>query len=214
MSRPTRPAALRVNAAAARFPLADKLPLADKEVPDDRPRGPLAPKTALTAEAGLPGATVGDSRRYRLSRPVLLALTTAHIALSVGLLGDSAGFLAVAARRAASTDGAFREATRELLAMFAVTFGIPLSVAALLTGIALALGTKWRLFRYPWVIAKLGLTLSVVVVGATVIRPVLDPLPDPDDIALLAGAAWDVAALLAAVVLSVYKPGRWSVRRR
>ena len=160
------------------------------------------------------GATTGGAGRRLLRRRPLLALVTVHIAVSVGLLGDSAGFLAVAIRRAASTDEAFRESARELLAMFALFFGIPLSLLALLTGASVALTTRWRLFRYPWVIAKLGLILSVIVVGAIVISPVLDPGQSPRDAALVAGAAWDVAALAAAVALAVFKPGRRLGRTR
>lgn len=147
----------------------------------------------------------------RLPRAARLTLVTAHIVFGVGLLGDSAGFVAVAIRRAASDDAGFRDATRDLLAMFALTFGIPLSLLALLTGLALALSTEWGVFRYPWVAAKLLLILTVIVVGATVISPVIRPGVEPDDLALVAGGTWDVVALLAATALAVAKPGR---RRR
>lgn len=145
----------------------------------------------------------GRSARIRLPRPALLALITGHIVISVGLLGDSAGFLAVAIRRAMSDDVAFRAATREILAMFALYFGIPLSFLALLSGVTLAVSTRWGLFRYPWVIAKITLILSVIIVGTTLIRPVIQPGAQPSDIALVAGGAWDVLALLCATALAV-----------
>jgi hypothetical protein len=155
-----------------------------------------------------PGRTAPARRvRMPLRRPALHTLVITHIAVSVGLLGDSAGFLAVAIRRAASGDEAFRRAARELLAMFALFFGIPLSFLALLTGVALAFATPWGLFRYPWVIAKLVLILSVVVVGATLISPVIRGGGEPNDVAIIAGSAWDVIALLTATALSVVKPG-------
>jgi hypothetical protein len=131
--------------------------------------------------------------------------------VSVGLLGDSAGFLAVAIRRSTSDDPAFSGATHDLLGTFALFFGIPLSFLALLSGAALAIGTRWGLFRYPWVIAKLALIVSVIVVGATVLRPVLDDDANADNAALILGSAYDVAALALAVALGVFKPGR-SVR--
>lgn len=149
--------------------------------------------------------------RIRLPRTGLLTLITTHIILSVGLLGDSAGFLAVAIRRAASDDEAFRMATREILAMFALYFGIPLSFLAALTGLALGLSTKWGILRHPWVIIKLGLIVSVIVVGATLISPVIQPQAQPNDGLLILGGTWDVAALLVAVALAVFKPGN---RRR
>jgi predicted integral membrane protein DUF2269 len=152
--------------------------------------------------------------RWRLPRPALLALVTVHIATSVGLLGDSAGFLAVAVRRAVSDDVAFRQAARDLLAMFALYFGIPLSLLALLTGTALALLTKWGLFHHPWVMTKLALIVSVIVVGATLISPVIQAGAEPNDIALVVGGSWDVLALLVATALAVVKPWRQKAGRR
>lgn len=141
-------------------------------------------------------------------RSTVLAILTAHIALSVGLLGDSAGFLAVAVARAASADAAFRDAALQLLGMFALMFGIPLSFIALLTGVTLAALTRWSLFRYPWTITKLCLIVTVIAVGAFLLRPVLGgEIPGGDGL-LIAGSAWDVAALAVAVGLGVFKPGR------
>jgi hypothetical protein len=147
-----------------------------------------------------------SSRRFgRRTRHLVL---TVHIVVSVGLLGDSAGFLAVAIRRAASNDPAFVDAAHDLLGMFALFFGIPLSFLALITGLALGLGTPWGVFRYPWVIAKLVLIVTVIVVGATVLRPVLSDDTDTGDGPLIIGAAYDVAALATATTLAVFKPGR------
>jgi hypothetical protein len=55
---------------------------------------------------------------------------------------------------------------------------------------------------------KLVLTVTVIVVGATILRPVLFDDDDPGSGALIAGAAYDVAALIAATALAVFKPGR------
>jgi hypothetical protein len=131
-----------------------------------------------------------------------------HIVVSVGLLGDSAGFLAVAIRRAISDDPAMVESAHELLGMFALAFGIPLSFLALITGLALGLGTRWGVFRHGWVLAKLVLIVTVIIVGATVLRPVLSDDADTGGGWLIAGAAYDVVALTAATTLAVFKPGR------
>jgi hypothetical protein len=147
-------------------------------------------------------------RPSRFGRRTRNAVLTAHIVVTVGLLGDSAGFLAVAVRRATSEDPAFVDAAHDLLGTFAAVFGIPLSFLALLSGIILAIGTRWGLFHYPWVITKLALILTVIVVGATVLRPVLTDDSTADGTALIIGSAYDVAALTAAVVLAVFKPGR------
>ena len=88
-------------------------------------------------------ATNGTARRRRFGRRSRNIVLTVHIVVSVGLLGDSAGFLAVAIRRSTSDDPAFVESAHELLGMFVLLFGIPLSFLTLLTGIALGLGTPW-----------------------------------------------------------------------
>jgi hypothetical protein len=153
-------------------------------------------------------ATRPGTGRRRFSRRTRNVVLTIHIVVSVALLGDSAGFLAVAIRRALSDDPAFIDASHDLLGTFALFFGIPLSFLALLTGIALGLGTPWGVLRYPWVIVKLALTVTVIVVGATILRPVLDNDGDPSSAPLIAGAAYDVVALTLATALAVFKPGR------
>ena len=95
--------------------------------------------------------------------------------------------------------------------MFALVFGIPLSVGAILSGITLGLGTRWGVFRYPWVVTKLLLIVSVMVVGGVVIGPAIDAMLQGrgDTTArLIAAAAYDVLALALATVLGVFKPGR------
>lgn len=165
----------------------------------------------MTTAAVQPDRTVGRRRFRRGTRNTVL---TAHIVVSVGLLGDSAGFLAVAIRRALSDDAAFVTASHDLLGTFAFVFGIPLSFLALLTGVALGLGTPWGIFRHWWVIAKLALIVTVIAVGAIVLRPVLTDDPDTGSGPLIVGAAWDVAALAVATTLGVFKPGRARSPRR
>lgn len=94
--------------------------------------------------------------------------------------------------------------------MLSLTFGIPLNFVALATGVALGLGTQWGVFRYPWVITKLALLVSVMAVGGFVLGPAEDSVlaGTGGTGALVAGATWDVLALLAAMSLSVFKPGR------
>ena len=139
---------------------------------------------------------------------------TIHIIVSVGLLGDSAGYLAVAIRGAISSDPLVAHASYQILPMFAFVFGIPLSFASLLTGVLLGLGTRWGVFRYPWVTTKLLLNLSVIAVGALVLSRGMNAMLSGRGGAegqLIAGAAYDVIALTVATTLGVFKPGgRWS----
>ena len=149
--------------------------------------------------------------RVRLSPNARRALLTAHILLSVGLFGDVAGFLAVAIRATGTDDPEIARATYDTLAMFSLVFGIPLSFGALLTGIALGLGTKWGVLRYPWTTAKLILILTVILVGSFVLGPSVEEMRDGSggvERRILFGAGWDVAALGTATVLSVFKPGK------
>jgi hypothetical protein len=168
--------------------------------------------TTTTRDVPVPGAARATPRPPRVLPPrARNALLTAHIAISVGLLGDSAGFLAVAIRAATTADARVVRDYVDLLSMFSLVFGIPLSFGALLTGLALGLGTRWGVFRYPWVIAKLAIVISVMLVGGFIIGPAENAVLNGSDTAstrLIAGAIYDVAALTLATGLSVFKPGR------
>lgn len=140
---------------------------------------------------------------------------TAHIIASVGLLGDVAAVLAVNIRAATTPDPAFASSSYELLEMFSLLFGIPLSFVALFTGLTLGLGSKWGVLRYAWVTAKLLLLLSVILVGAFVIGPATAEMQNgrgDAETVLIVAAAWDVLALSVATGLSVFKPGRRRAR--
>lgn len=146
-----------------------------------------------------------------LSRRARNTILTAHIIVSVGLLGDSAALLAISLRAAATDDPAVASALHGQLEIFSAMFGIPLSLAALATGVALGVGTRWGVFRYPWVVIKLVLILSVMLVGSLFIGPAETQLVDGSGepyTQLVAGGAWDVVALSVATGLSVFKPGR------
>ena len=145
------------------------------------------------------------------------AVLTAHIIASVGLLGDVAAVLAVNVRAATTTDPGFASASYELLEMFSLVFGIPLSFAALISGLILGLGSKWGVLRHAWVTAKLVLLLSVILIGAFVIGPATSEMQagtGDAETRLIAAAAWDVLALAFATALSVYKPRMFNAASR
>jgi hypothetical protein len=99
----------------------------------------------------------------------------------------------------------------ELMSMFSMVFGIPLSFASLGTGLALGFGTKWGVLRYRWVTAKLLLIVSVILVGALVIGPSEAAMIDGGggrELVLTLAGGYDVLALCLATWLSVYKPRR------
>jgi hypothetical protein len=154
------------------------------------------------------------SPRLKLGPAVRRAVLTAHIVAGVGLLGDVAAVLAINVRAATTADPELAATSYELLGMFTVLFGIPLSLGAMVTGILLGLGSKWGVVRHGWVAAKLVLLVGVILVGALVLGPGNEAMRTGDGGAqarLIAGAGYDVVALTLATGLSVFKPGR---RRR
>ena len=156
------------------------------------------------------------SPRFRLSPRMRRTVLTVHIVASVGLLGDVAAVLAVNLRAASTSDPAFAATSYELLSMFSLVFGIPLSFIALISGIVLGLGSKWGVLRYPWVTAKLVLILTVIIVGSFVIGPTTEAMIDDgsgSETVLILASAYDVLALTLATGLAVFKPGRARRRR-
>jgi Predicted integral membrane protein (DUF2269) len=152
----------------------------------------------------------------RLPPRVRRATLTVHIATSVALLGTCAAIVAINARAATTADPTLAASAYELLTMFPVLFGIPLSFVSLGTGVALGLGSKWRVLRYRWVTAKLVLLVSVILVGALVLGPQTEAMAagrGGSEPMLALASAYDVIALCLATGLSVYKPGRARDRR-
>ena len=168
---------------------------------------------SATTEPAPVAAAPAPPRRARLAlRPrVRRALLCVHIIAGVGLLGDVAAVLAVNVRAATTGDAELAAASYELLAMFTLLFGIPLSLASLGTGILLGLSSAWGVVRYGWVSTKLALLIGVILVGSFVLGPGTDAMRSGEggaEARLIAGSAYDVLALTLATGLSVFKPRR------
>jgi hypothetical protein len=87
-----------------------------------------------------------------------------HIAFSVGWIGAVAPYLALAITGMVSRDeqlvrGAYL--SMEKIGWFVL---VPLSLAALLSGLVQALGTRWGLIRHWWVVVKFVLTIAATAV--------------------------------------------------
>ncbi|HZS04779.1 MAG TPA: hypothetical protein VFD58_08085 [Blastocatellia bacterium] len=152
-------------------------------------------------------------------KPALRKFTlTAHITFSVGWLGAVAAYLALAITGLTSHDaGMVRAAylSMELVGWFVI---VPLSLATLLAGLVESLGTQWGLFRHWWVLVKFLLTTGATVIllqhmqAVTAISGVAaDRALAATDfralrIQLVVHAGGGLLILLAATVLSVYKP--------
>ena len=94
---------------------------------------------------------------------------------------------------------------------------VPLSFAALLTGLVMSLGTPWGLFRHYWVIFKLLLTIlaTIILQGFTQTMSRMVAIASDPTISIVqlramgAGMGHAVGALvvlLVITILSVYKP--------
>ena len=89
---------------------------------------------------------------------------TAHITFSVGWLGAVVPYLALAIVGLTSHDRQMVRAaylSMELIGWFVI---VPLSIAALLSGLVQSLGTPWGLFRHWWILAKFLLTTGATIV--------------------------------------------------
>jgi hypothetical protein len=86
------------------------------------------------------------------------ALLIVHVAASVGGLGAGLALLALGAAGLRGTDPAFVYPAAHMVAAGVLA---PLALAALGTGLALGLLTRWGLFRHGWVTAKLLITAGM-----------------------------------------------------
>jgi hypothetical protein len=139
----------------------------------------------------------------------------AHLAFSVGWIGTVVAYLALGVAAVTSQDAQTVRAAwiaMELIGWYVI---VPLALASLLTGLVMALGTKWGLFRHYWVLFSLVLTILATVV-------LLLHMPDVSVLADVAqeaqGATLDglggdllhpglgLVVLLVIQVLNVYKP--------
>lgn len=138
-----------------------------------------------------------------------------HLTVSIGWVGAAAAYLALGIAAAASDDaGTVRAAW---IAMELTGWGVvvPLALASLLTGVVVALGTRWGLFRHYWVVFSLVLTVAATAV-LLLHMPTVSALADiarEAEGARLEGLGGDVlhpgvglVVLLVVLVLNVYKP--------
>ncbi|HUY88058.1 MAG TPA: hypothetical protein VMV10_04955 [Pirellulales bacterium] len=137
---------------------------------------------------------------------------TAHVACSVGWLGAAAAYLALAIASLTDPDAPAAhgfQLAMELTGWFVI---VPLSIAALGTGLVQSLGTEWGLLRYYWILVKFALTFG----AATILllhMPAMSRASGARSEVLHSGGG--LLVLLAATALSVYKPwGRIQYGRR
>jgi hypothetical protein len=149
-------------------------------------------------------------------RKIVLIL---HVTASVGWIGAVVAYLVlVIAAMTTQEAQTLRSAwiAMNLIGWYAI---VPLSLAALLTGIVISLGTKWGLFQHYWVLISLALTLFATVILIQHMQSVsifagLAVGIDSTDVGALRGglrsevlhAGVGLLLLLVIQVLNVYKP--------
>lgn len=142
------------------------------------------------------------------------ALTT-HLTFSIGWVGAAMAYLGLGIASAASEDAVtIRSAWvgMDLIGSFVI---VPLALASLLTGLVMALGTKWGLFRHYWVMFSFALTLFATVIlflHMPTVSSTTEVARTADATALeglggdLVHPAIGLLVLLVVQVLNVYKP--------
>jgi hypothetical protein len=152
-------------------------------------------------------------------------LLTLHVMSSLGWAGAVAVFVVI---DIAALTGSDPQLGRVLwLALQAAVWSllVPLAFASLLTGVVLALGTAWGLFRHYWVLFKLVLTLIATVVLvlytqtiSTVAGMAVDPAMSSMDFpTALLHTGGGLVVLVLTTVLAIYKPRgmtRYGQRKR
>ena len=164
-----------------------------------------------------------------MTPPMRKLVLAVHLAFSVGWIGAVVAYLALAvaaetSSKSATVGGAW--VAMEVVGWYAV---VPLAVGALVTGVAVALGTRWGLFRHWWVIFSLVLTtfsLVVLLQHMPTVSSIADEARQADALRVdaLGGEiphpAIGLGVLLVVLVLNVYKPrgmtgyGRRALARR
>jgi hypothetical protein len=144
-----------------------------------------------------------------------LALT-AHVTASMGWLGAAAAILAMAVMGLTSDDQRIVRAVYLVMEPTAWLALVPLAIASLVTGVLSSLVSVWGLVRHWWVVFKLLINVFatiILVMYMETFRAMAQLAADPSaslDLVrnpspLLHGII-AIVALLAATVLSVYKP--------
>jgi hypothetical protein len=142
---------------------------------------------------------------------------TVHITASVGWVGAVAAYIALDVASATGQDAQTLRAVylaMELTASFVI---VPLSLATLLTGLVMSLGTKWGLFRHYWTLISLLLTMIATIVLLVETRTIsyfarvaADPTTSTDDLRALGStlvhSVGGTVVLLVNMWLNVYKP--------
>jgi hypothetical protein len=152
---------------------------------------------------------------------------TTHVTFSVGWIGAVAAFLALSIAGLTSRDAEVVRGTYLAMNLICLYIIVPLSLAALVTGLIQSLGTQWGLFRHYWVLVKFLLTILCITVllfhqftavakaAKLVSGTAAGTLPRAElgevGFVLVRASGLGILVLLVVMTLSVYKP--WGLTR-
>lgn len=144
---------------------------------------------------------------FRLRRAAHKAVLCAHVLTSVGWFGVAVVVAFCGLLAAFTGDAALPPVLYRMMAT-APWLSIPMGLASAATGVVLGLGTRFGLVRQWWVVAKIAISVAVVVTDALLVGRVAHealatghaPVP------LYGSTIAHVVMLAVATVLSVYKP--------
>ena len=154
---------------------------------------------------------------YTMSQRVRKFALTTHITVSVGWVGAVAAYLALDVTVLTSQDAQMLRAAYLAMELIVLYVIVPLALASLLTGLVMALGTRWGLFRHYWVLISFLLTVFAVVVLLVETQTIsqlaaiaANPTTTGDKLRALPGtllhSGLGMLVLLVITVLNVYKP--------
>lgn len=159
---------------------------------------------------------------WRPGPSVRKTITVVHVVSSVALLGEVWGLVLLNLTATLTGDGTLAHSAYRLMSVLVFGGGIPLSLTALVSGVALAVGSPWGLTRHVWVFAKLVLLIAVILAGMLLFTPEAMADATAGGAAPSAGRGWwqvtvvscQLVMLLTATSLSVFKPRRRITWRR
>jgi hypothetical protein len=146
-------------------------------------------------------------------------LLTLHLAFAVGWVGAVTAYVPLAISAVSGQDTQTERAALIAMELIGWSVIVPLAVATVLTGLVMAVGTPWGLFRHYWVL--ITLVLTIILTGV-----LLNHMPSVSALAdaaragesmhseahsaekehTLLHASAGLLVLLAIMLLNVYKP--------
>lgn len=158
------------------------------------------------------------------------ALVAAHVVASACWVGIALTVAAISVVAMTTSDIETSRVSYGLMATFDITLLPWANFATILTGLALGITTSWGLIRYYWVAIKLAIAVGILFVAFGFLHDALErAAAEAEHLAAIGGttaqlgSAADVAcwgfggstlSLVAAVLLSLYKPGGKTRRGR